>query len=279
MLVEANGIEINYRLEGPDARPGLSGAAAADPRTVTLSHSLATTLEMWEPQMETLTTHRRVLRFDTRGHGKSSAPEGPYTFELLVEDVRGLLLGLGITRTHFVGISLGGMIGQLLAATYPDMVSSLVLCDTAYRIDPLTGPLWDERIALAESGGMGPLVEATISRWFTPGFIATRPEVVDTVRAMIRDTEPRGYAVCAHAVKHLDLEGQLGGIRVPTLIVVGEGDPGTPVEAARALQEKIAGAELVVLPSASHLSNMEQPGIFNQAVTAFLDRVERKSGS
>jgi 3-oxoadipate enol-lactonase len=279
MLIEANGIEINYRLEGPDGRPGLPGTAAEAPGTVTLSHSLATTLEMWDPQMESLASRRRVLRFDTRGHGKSSAPAGPYTFELLVEDVRGLLLGLGVTQTHFVGLSLGGMIGQLLAATYPDMVSSLVLCDTAYRVDPLTGPLWDERIATAQSVGMEPLADATMARWFTPGFVGAHPEVVGPVRAMIRNTEPRGYAGCAHAVKNLDLEGRLGDIHVPTLIVVGEDDPGTPVEVARAIQERIAGAELVVLPSASHLSNVEQPNMFNRVVTAFLDRVDRRRGS
>jgi 3-oxoadipate enol-lactonase len=279
MLIEANGMETNYRLEGPDERPGLPGTCPGNSKTVTLSHSLATTLEMWGPQMAALTSHRRVLRYDIRGHGRSSAPAGPYTFESLVEDVRGLLLGLGITQTHFVGLSLGGMIGQFLAAAYPDMVSSLVLCDTACRMDPLTGPLWDDRIATAESVGMDPLAEATISRWFTPGFITAHREVVDPVIAMIRNTEPRGYAGCAHAVKDLDLEERLGAIRVPTLIVVGKDDPGTPVEAARAIQERIAGAELVVLPSASHLSNVEQPALFNRAVTAFLDRVDRESGS
>lgn len=278
MLVEANGVAIHCRLEGHGESPGSAGAGVAEPRTVTLSHSLATSLEMWDGQMGALISRYRVLRFDTRGHGRSAAPEGPYAIESLVEDVRALLLELGIARTHFVGISMGGMIGQLLAATYPDMVSSLVLCDTSCRIDPEARPQWDERIAVAESAGMEPHVEATIARWFTPGFIAAHPEVVDPVRAMIRNTSPLGYVGCAHAVKNLDIEDRLRSIRVPTLIVVGEDDPGTPVEAARVIQERIEGAELMVLPSASHLSNLEQPTAFNQAVVAFLDRVSGEAG-
>ena len=166
-------------------------------------------------------------------------------------------------------------IGQLLAATYPEMVSSLVLCDTSCRTDPRARPEWDQRIAVAESAGMEPHVEATIARWFTPGFISSHPEVVDPVRAMIRNTDPLGYAGCAHAVRNLDVEDRLRSIRVPTLVVVGEADPGTPVEAARVIQEAIEGAELVVLPSASHLSNLEQPRAFNRAMMTFFERVDR----
>ncbi len=277
MLADANGVAIHCRVEGPQEGRGPTGSTTAEPSTVTLSHSLATSLELWEPQMGALTSCHRVLRFDTRGHGRSAVPDGPYTLEGLVEDVRALLLGLGVTRTHFVGISMGGMIGQLLAATYPEMVSGLVLCDTSCRMDPNSRPLWDERIAIAESAGMGPLVEATIPRWFTPTFVAAHPEVVDPVRAMIRNTNPRGYAGCAHAVKNLNIEARLSDIRAPTLVMVGEEDPGTPVEAARAIQDKIKGAELVVLPSASHLSNLEQPDAFNRRVTAFLGQIDREA--
>ena len=279
MQVEANGISVHYRIDGPCEDSSAVATLRQTPSTVTLSHSLATSLDMWGPQMAPLASRFRVLRYDTRGHGRTEVPNGPYPLEMLVEDVRGLLLSLGITKTHFIGISLGGMVGQLLAATYPEMLSSLVLCDTSSRTEAEAGPVWDERIAIAGSMGMETLVEPTIGRWFTPGFVAARPEVIDPVRAMIRDTDPRGYAGCAAAVKTLDVEGRLREIRVPTLVMVGEEDPGTPVEKARATQGKIEGAELAVLRSASHLCSLEQPEAFNRTVMGFLQKVEAGAGT
>lgn len=263
--ISANGIDMNYELNGP-----------ADATVVTLSSSLATNLCMWQPQARALRdAGYRVLRYDTRGHGGTDVPPGPYSLELLAEDVRALLLALGIERTHFVGISMGGMIGQTLALHHPDHLAGLVLCDTAAAMPPETGPIWDERIATARSGGMTVLVEATIGRWFTPDFIAARPDAVDPVRAMIRATPVEGYAGCVEAIKRLDLLYRISAIGTPTLVVVGADDPGTPPEAARAIQEGIPGAELVVIDSASHLSNIEQPEVFNQALLGFLARAAR----
>ena len=276
MLVEANGLAINCEIDGLSAPFAGDEPAICEPMTVMLSHSLATNLGIWRPQMPALSGRYRVLRYDIRGHGRSEVPEGLYILESLVEDARSLLLALGVVRTHFVGISLGGMIGQLLAATYPDMLAGLVICDTACRTEPQARTLWDERIAVAEALGMEPHVEPTIARWFTPGFVVAHPEVVDPVRMMIRKTDPRGYVGCAHAVKTLDIENRLQSIRVPTLVVVGEDDPGAPVEMARAIKEAITGAELAVLPSASHLSNLEQPEVFNRTVMDFLGRVDRE---
>jgi 3-oxoadipate enol-lactonase len=240
---------------------------------VTLSHSLATDLSMWDPQLEALRTQYRVLRYDTRGHGDTEAPAGAYALEQLADDARALLAALGIARTHWVGLSMGGMIGQTMALTTPEIFSSLVLCDTSSRIPAEARPLWQERIKTAETQGMEPLVEPTIGRWFTPPFIAGRPDVVDRVRAMIRATPPPGYAGCCHAISRLDLTDRLGTIRLPTLIVVGEDDQGTPVAASKAIQERIKGSQLEILKSAAHLSNIEQPDAFSRAVTGFLSTV------
>ena len=261
MKLTANGISIHFTLNGPAGAP-----------VVTLSHSLATDLAMWEPQVAALASRFRVLRYDTRGHGGTDAPVGAYSLDQLAEDARALLGELGIERTHFVGLSMGGMIGQTLALKHPEMFRSLVLCDTSSRVPPEARPTWDERIRAAEGQGMEPLVEPTIGRWFTPSFIAGHPEVVEPIRAMIRRTPPQGFAGCGHAIKMLDLTDQLHRIGTPTQVVVGEDDPGTPVAASRAIHERIRGSELVILPSAAHLSNIEQPEAFTHAVLAFLGR-------
>lgn len=147
---------------------------------------------------------------------------------------------------------------------------SLILCDTTSRVPAEAKPTWEERIRVAETPGMTPLVEPTIERWFTPGFRERRPEVVDRVRAMIRATQLRGYVGCCHAIAGLDLTDRLSAIRLPTLVVVGPDDPGTPVAAARVIHEQIKGSRLVVIPSAAHLSNLEQPQAFTEAVTSLL---------
>jgi 3-oxoadipate enol-lactonase len=262
MKITANGIAMNYTLDGPAGAP-----------VVTLSHSLAANLSMWDPQMSALTARYRVLRYDTRGHGATDAPAGAYSLGQLAEDARALLAGLGIGRTHWIGLSMGGMIGQTLALTAPGLFASLTLADTSSRIPAEARPLWSERIKTAESQGMEPLVEPTIGRWFTAPFVAEGKEVVDRVRAMIRATPPLGYAGCCHAIAALDLTDKIAAIKLPTLIVVGEDDQGTPVAASRVMHEKIAGSDLAIIKSAAHLSNLEQPGEFTRALTTFLARV------
>jgi 3-oxoadipate enol-lactonase len=227
--------------------------------------------------MAGLAPRYRVLRYDTRGHGGTDAPEGAYSLEELAEDARALLQALGIARTHFIGLSMGGMIGQILALTSPLLLQSLVLCDTTSRVPAEAKPMWDERIRVARTQGMEPHVEPTIGRWFTAPFREQRFDVVDPVRAMIRATNPLGYIGCGHAIAALNLTDQLGAIALPTLIIVGEDDPGTPVSASRTIHEQIKGSELVILKSASHLSNVEQPEAFNQAVLSFLARLDREA--
>jgi 3-oxoadipate enol-lactonase len=261
MKIRVNDIDVKYTLNGPASAP-----------VVTLSHSLATDLGMWEPQAQALAVRYRVLRYDTRGHGGTDAPLGPYSLELLARDAIGLLDALGIERTHFVGLSMGGMIGQLLGLTRPEKLRTLALCDTASRIPPEARPMWDERVRTAETQGMEPHVLPTLGRWFTPPFLERHPPVVETVRRMIRSTDPKGYAGCCQAIKLLDLTDRLSAIRVPTLILVGDEDAGTPVAASRTIHERIPGSQLVLIPNASHLSNLEQPEAFTQALLGFLEK-------
>jgi 3-oxoadipate enol-lactonase len=261
MKIHANGITVHYEMEGPESAP-----------VVSLSHSLATDLSMWDLQAAVLKSGYRVLRYDTRGHGGTEAPEGPYTLEQLAEDAKALLRALGIPKTHFMGISMGGMIGQILALKDPGMLRSLILCDTSSRIPEEALPIWEERIGLAQEQGMVSLVESTMERWFTPSFRGKPLSVLDKVRAMIRATPVAGYVGCSRAIMKLNLTERLSGIGLPTLIVVGEDDPGTPVAASEAIHKQIKGSELVILKSAAHLSNIEQQDLFNAAVVEFLRR-------
>jgi 3-oxoadipate enol-lactonase len=260
MRIVTGDIVTHYTLDGPEDAP-----------VVTLSHSLAASLEMWEPQLPALTERFRVLRYDTRGHGGSEVPPGAYTMSMLAGDVRNLLDALGIARTHFVGLSMGGMIGQTLALEHPDVLDRLVLADTASQMPPEAGPLWDERIALVERDGMAPRVEETIQRWFTPPFIAESPDVVEPIRALIRATAPQGFIGCGRAIQALRLTDRLGEIKAPTLIIVGANDMGTPVALSELMQTRIPGSKLAVLESAAHLSNVEQAERFNQALIGFLE--------
>lgn len=259
MKVTANGIDVHYTLDGPANAP-----------VVTLSHSLATDLSMWDPQMDALRARYRVLRYDTRGHGGTDAPAAAYTLDQLAADARALLGALGIAKTHWCGLSMGGMIGQTLALERPDLFASLSLCDTSSRIPAEARPLWADRIKTAESQGMEPLVEPTLGRWLTAPFRARRKDVVDGVATMIRSTPPQGYAGCCHAIAALDLTDRISAISIPTLVIVGEEDQGTPVAASKVMNERIKGSELVIIPAAAHLSNLEKPEEFTAALTKFL---------
>jgi 3-oxoadipate enol-lactonase len=263
--INANGISINYLIEG-------------DGPLVTLSHSLACDLSMWDEQAQALTAHGyRVLRFDTRGHGNTRAPEGEYTLEQLAQDLQGLLTGLGVTQTHFAGLSMGGMIGQVFALKYPGVFQSLVLCDTASRFPPEAAPLWRGRIDIARSKGMEALVIPTLERWFTAPFREANTAVVSRIAKSIRDTPVAGYCGCCAAIPAINVTDQLHNIKCPVLVICGEQDPGTPVAMAREIHAAIPGSELCLLPQAAHLSNLEQPDKFNAALLGFLDKVANKA--
>ena len=259
MRIQANHIQINYELSGKKRAP-----------VVVLSHSLACSLVMWNPQMDALNPHFQVLRYDLRGHGDSDVPPGPYTLELLAEDVIGLLDSLNIDRMHFVGMSVGGMIGQSLALNHANRLKTLVLCDTAAIIPQEAQPIWQERIERTRAKGMVSQVDETMQRWFTPAFLGQNPPMVGLIRKQILATPVAGYLGCAEAIRRLNYLKRLHEIKLPTLIMVGEDDPGTPVSASQAIHERITDSKLVILPSARHLSNVEQAEAFNAALLAFL---------
>lgn len=258
MKARINGIQINYEMEG------------ADGPWVTFSHSLACNLRMWDEQAALLRDRHRVLRFDTRGHGDSDAPSGAYSLDQLAQDLRGLLDYLGIGQTHFVGLSMGGMIGMTFALKYPGVFKTLALCDTSSRVPAEAQPVWDGRIKTALEQGMEPLVEPTLQRWFTEPFRNLRPDMMKRVGDMIRATPVAGYVGCCHAIPKINLTDRLSGIGCPTLVMVGDQDVGTPVAMSEAIHDAIPHSELVIIRNASHLSNLEQAEDFNVALDRFL---------
>jgi 3-oxoadipate enol-lactonase len=259
---QANGIDVHYRLDGPEGAP-----------VVMLSNSLGTRLEMWAPQMRSLAARYRVLRYDSRGHGRTSAPDGPYSIELLAEDAIVLLDRLGIERAHFCGLSKGGMVGQVLGAEHGERLLSLTLCATACRLGPKE--LWNERIAAVIEKGMPAVAEGIIERWLTKPYRDQATAEVERVRTMILETPAQGYAACSAAIRDMDLCGLLGRIRVPTLVVAGEDDPATPPDLVREVHERIAGSRFVVIPRAAHLLNIEQADRFDRTLLEFLDQQTR----
>jgi 3-oxoadipate enol-lactonase len=259
MKTTANGIMTQYELEGPPSAP-----------VVTLSHSLAANLHLWDAQAAALKDRYRVLRYDIRGHGGSAVPPAPYTLEQMADDLHGLLRALGIAETHFVGLSMGGLIGMTLALKFPRAVRSLVLADTTASYGPERKPMWDDRIRVAETKGIDAVLDRTMEAWFTAPFRAARPDVIARIRAMLAPTDPVGYVGAIQAIGYGDFREDIRAIRCPTLILVGEEDRGTDITMARAMHERIAGSELTVIPKAAHCSCVEAADEFNRALLAFL---------
>jgi 3-oxoadipate enol-lactonase len=253
-------VKTHYRIEGTNDGP-----------VVTLSHPLGATLDLWDGQAAALEDRYRVLRYDVRGHGASDVPPGPYTLEQMAGDLYAVLQAEHIASTHFVGLSMGGLIGMTAALTWPRAIESLVLCDTTSCYGAAIRAMWDDRIHAAESQGMtDALIERTMEIWFTPAFRERHKATVDRVRAMLRGTDPRGYVGAVQAIADVDLTERLGAITCPTLVVVGERDAGTPPAMARAIHERIHGSRLLVLPDAAHCSVVERAAEFNRALLAFL---------
>ncbi len=261
MQTQANGITIQYELTGPETAP-----------VVMLSHCLAGSMRIWDHQFKILAEKYRVLRYDIRGHGGSSAPDQDYTMEMLADDAAALLDVLGIESAHFMGISLGGMLGQTLTLRHPEKISSLILCDTAAQIPKETRPDWEDRINAARNQGMTALAGGTLERWLSPDFQKDYPEIVEKIKQIILATPVEGFAGCCRAISHFDVLGQLTRISVPTLILVGENDPGTPVEMSEQIHQAISGSVMVQLGRAYHLSNIEAAPEFNENVAVFLSR-------
>ena len=238
---------------------------------VVLSHSLACDRSMWAPQIPVLAQRYRVLALDTRGHGASDASPPPYSFDRLADDARAVIESLRITRPHFVGLSLGGMIGQTYALRFPGTLASLCLADTASRWPAAALGTFAERARQALTEGMEPLVQPTLGRWFTPAFREAHPDEVARIGGLIRATPPAGFAGCAAAVPTIDTTERLREIACPILVMVGREDAGTSPAMAREIHEHAPGSRLAIIDGAAHLSNIERPEAFNRALLEFLE--------
>ncbi len=252
-------VELKHYEQGPTDAP-----------VVLLAPSLGTTLAMWDDLARVLAESYRVVRFDTRGHGASPVPPGPYSIDELAEDVIALADFLEIDRFAFVGLSLGGAIGQTLAVAHPERLTSLVLCCTGPSFgEPAT---WRDRAAQVRAEGMAFLVEPTKGRWFTPEFLESHPEESGELLEMIASTNPVGYAACCDALADYDISSRLGEISAPTRVIAGAQDPVSPPEVARTLVEGIPDADLVVIDNAAHIASIARPEAFNAAVVEHLEK-------
>lgn len=251
-----DGCRLAYRFE-----------RAGDAPVLMLSNSLGTDMQMWDPQIEMLSKRFRVLRYDTRGHGRSDAPGGAYSLDRLGRDAIGLLDHLEIERAHFCGLSLGGMTAQWLSYRASERIDRLVIANSSAFMGPPSN--WQSRIESVLADGMAPLASASTARWFTTAFAQEHPEAVEPIIRMLKATDPRGYAGCCAAIRDMDLRPVAHLNRVPTLVIAGAQDEATPVSASRFIAERAAHARLVEVDGA-HLSNVEAASAFGEKLIEFL---------
>ena len=251
------GEPLSHRIDGPEGAP-----------VVVLSHALGSSSETWEEVAAPLQTRYRVVRPDTRGHGRSPAPPGPYTIADLAADQLALLDELGIARASFVGLSMGGAVCMLLGATAPERVDRLVLCSTAEKFGDPDG--WRERAATVRSEGTEALADIAMERWFTPEFTLQEPDRVARTRGIFVVTDDEGYAACCDAIAEWDFTERLGEITAPTMVVGGQRDPTVAPDRSRALAAAIPGAALALIPGAAHLTAVSHPQELATAVLAHL---------
>lgn len=267
MQVDSNGVTFNVRIDGDKGS------------WVLLSHGLATDMSMWAELTDVLKARYRVVRYDARGHGGTSATAGSYTLDQLTADAVGILDALGIEKIHFAGLSMGGMIAQGLMLDYPDRVISAVIADSRHTTTPEFTQAWLSRAEEVLKGGIEAIVASTLARWSSAGLAQRDPRAVARMEKMIRNTSAGGYCGCAVALAHLNYGPRLAEIDTPTLVICGDEDHGAPPENSRQMQAMIKGASFLVVEQAGHISNIEKPVIFNSAVLSFFDRVESASGS
>ena len=257
MKVSANGASIHYAVDGHG--PWL-----------TLAHPLGADLTVWDDLVPEFAAHFRVLRYDSRGHGGSDVPRGPYTVEQLAADATALLSSLEIPRTHFVGVSMGGAVAQQVALDAPERIASLTLIDTTAGYDDADATLFLQRAATAREHGMKTLADGTLERWLGERFRKRHPEQAERIRAMVARAHPEGFAAACEALAAFDVHARLQEIEAPTLVLVGENDPSTPPAVAQRIASGIAGARLEIVPDAAHLSMVEQKQFVTRALATFL---------
>jgi 3-oxoadipate enol-lactonase len=252
--IAREGGTIHWQAEGPENGPALL-----------FSNSLGSDLDLWQPQLDAVGNHR-VIRYDTRGHGRSTGTSS-WTIDLLGQDAVAVLDAAGVERADFVGISLGGLTGMWLGIHAPARVGKLVLANTGAKIG--TPETWNQRISAVQTEGLRAIADSVLARWFTPGFTASHPDVVARIRHTLVHTPPHGYIACCEAIREADLRNQIAAIASPVLVVTGRHDLSTPPALGEFIRTRIEGASLVELDSA-HISNVEQAEAFNRAMLGFL---------
>jgi 3-oxoadipate enol-lactonase len=255
-VIDADGTPINVEVEGK-----------ADAPVLMFSNSLGTSLHMWDEQAKTFAKDYRVVRYDQRGHGKSGAPEGPYSIERLGRDVLAILNALDIPRVTYCGLSMGGMTGMWLARAAPERFGKMIFSNTAPKSQ--TPDSWNTRIGLVRTKGLEGIADAVLNIWFTKEFRETGAKTVARMREMIVANDPVGYVGCCAAIRDMDQRWAISDIKLPSLIIAGRGDNATPLKDSEFMASRIAGSELVVL-DAGHISNVEQSAAFTGALERFL---------
>jgi 3-oxoadipate enol-lactonase len=250
-------VEVPHRIDGVDDAPPL-----------VLSNSLGSTSEMWEPQIPALAQRFRVIRYEHRGHDDAPVPPEPYDLDDLGGDVVALLDRLGVERTDFCGLSLGGMVGMWLGINAPERIGRLVLLCTSPMLSREHD--WALRARTVREQGTAGVAEGVVERWFTPAYADANPEVVARMRAMVTETPAEGYAACCGAIERMDLVPQLGSIRAPTLVIAGTDDPATPPAHAEIIAEHIPGCRMELVPAA-HLANYERPVEVTRLILSHLE--------
>ena len=260
MLLSLNDHRVYFDLAGPQNAP-----------VVCFTHSLNSDGGMWVEQMvPLLAAGYRVLRLDMRGHGGSAPIKGDYTMDALAADVKGALDVLGIKKVHFIGLSIGGMIGQGFALANPGYLASLPLCDTQPSTPPGSTAAWDERKAIVRKSGLPALADGTMQRWFTDEFKKVNPVRWREIRDTISGTSAPGFLGCATAIQNFDYLDRLSTIKVPTLVICGDQDEGTPPDRNKLIASKIPGGRYEGIANARHLPNVERPDQFNRIMMSFL---------
>jgi 3-oxoadipate enol-lactonase len=250
-------IEVPYRVDGAEDAPPL-----------VLSNSLGSTSEMWDPQVPALSERFRLIRYEHRGHGDAPVPPEPYDLDDLGGDVVALLDRLGIERTDFCGLSLGGMVGMWLGINAPERIRRLVLLCTSPMLSREHD--WALRGRTVREQGTGAVAEAVVERWFTPRYAEEHPDTVARMRAMVTETPATGYAGCCGAIERMDLVPELGSIRAPTLVVAGTEDPATPPPHAEVIAEHIPDCRMELVPAA-HLASWESPDEVTRLILSHLE--------
>jgi 3-oxoadipate enol-lactonase len=254
----SDAVKLHHTLEG-----------ATDGPTLLLGGSLGTTLEMWDPQLGALEPIAQLVRFDTRGHGRSPVPAGPYGIDDLGRDVLRLMDDLQLERVNYCGLSIGGMVGQWLAINAPARLDRLILICTGAFLPPADP--WLERAATVRGAGTTEVIADTVvGRWFTGPFAETHPDIVTRHRAMLAATDPGGYAACCAAIATMDLRAGLPSVTTPTLVLSGAQDPSIPPSHGRLIADAIPGSRYELLDPAAHLASVERADAVNELITEFL---------